>query len=112
MPTASRARHLMRRFRFTMRALFAPTPRAHPERPKRTIPVVVKPGAQITHKRGDGGAGHAAACPHCGLQLTITRDKLGTRVTFDLREWERLCKFPHLDSPVLCLIARSQSADT
>jgi hypothetical protein len=47
-----------------------------------------------------------ATCPHCGLVLRITLDKIGTRVRFTVKEWRGLCKFPHLDSPVLCLSAK------
>ena len=47
-------------------------------------------------------------CPVCGLVLTVKRTKGGTRLSYDTREWKRLCKRPDLDSPVLCLLQGSR----
>lgn len=55
----------------------------------------------VTH-----AAGHAQTltCPQCGLALTIRRVKGGTHLSYNARDWKRLCKYPELDSPVLCLL--------
>ncbi|HWE20902.1 MAG TPA: hypothetical protein VG758_27655 [Hyphomicrobiaceae bacterium] len=46
------------------------------------------------------------SCPHCGLVLTIKRVKGGTRISYDPAEWRRLCNYPALDSPILCLVEK------
>jgi hypothetical protein len=51
-------------------------------------------------------------CPHCGLVLTIRPSKIGMRLTFAAAEWSRLCKYPALDSPVLCLAERGSRGET
>jgi hypothetical protein len=53
-----------------------------------------------------GGSERTFACPHCGLKLTIVPDKLGTHLSFDFEEWKRRCRFPGLESPVLCLVGQ------
>lgn len=52
------------------------------------------------------GSERTFACPHCGLKLTIVPDKLGTHLSFDFEEWKRRCRFPGLESPVLCLVGQ------
>jgi hypothetical protein len=46
------------------------------------------------------------SCPHCGLLLTLKPGKGGTRLTYNLQEWKRLCTHLDLESPVLCLLER------
>jgi hypothetical protein len=53
-----------------------------------------------------GGAEKTFACPHCGLKLTIVPDKLGTHLSFDFEEWKRRCRFPGMESPLLCLLGQ------
>ena len=76
------------------------------------MPVLPQSDAHNARKALNGGAGKAFACPHCGLTLTIAPDKRGTRISFAVKEWQRLCKFPDLDSPVLCLAKRGSRRAT
>ena len=46
----------------------------------------------------------SSSCRHCGLVLRIQPDKSETRLSFDGEEWNRLCKYLDLGSPVLCLV--------
>ncbi len=55
-----------------------------------------------------GRSATSFACPHCGLKLTIVPNKPATH-SYDFEEWKHRCKFPDLDSPVLCLVARGGS---
>jgi hypothetical protein len=48
-------------------------------------------------------------CPHCGLALTIDDSQGGTVVGYAPAEWRRLCKYPDLGSPALCLLQGSGS---
>jgi hypothetical protein len=57
-------------------------------------------------------AAKTATCPHCGLVLAITLDKIDTRVRFGVKEWQRRCRYPDLDSPVLCLAERGSRSET
>jgi len=41
--------------------------------------------------------------------LTIKRVKGGTRLSYNARAWRSVCKHLDLDSPVLCLLERSDS---
>jgi hypothetical protein len=63
----------------------------------------------VTH---DPGGTQTLSCPHCGLTLTVSRIKGGTRITYRIREWKRRCKHIALDSPVLCLIERPGNGST
>jgi hypothetical protein len=36
--------------------------------------------------------------------LTIEDARGATHITYDPAEWRRLCKYPALDSPALCLL--------
>jgi len=40
---------------------------------------------------------------HAGV---VVPDKLGTHLSFDFEEWKRRCRFPGLESPVLCLVGQ------
>ena len=57
----------------------------------------------VTHVHVGAPAGR---CPHCGLVLTVRQVEGGTRLSYDMWEWQRLCKQMALDSPVLCLLKR------
>jgi len=52
----------------------------------------------------------SSPCPHCGLVLIIKPDKTETRLRFAVKEWERLCKYVHLGSPVMCLLQDASAA--
>jgi len=43
--------------------------------------------------------------------LTIKRVRGGTRLSYNAREWEGVCKYLDLDSPVLCLLERGGSTE-
>ena len=45
-----------------------------------------------------------SSCPNCGLALAIKPSEAETRCSFAYEEWERLCKYLHLGSPLLCLV--------
>jgi hypothetical protein len=45
-------------------------------------------------------------CPDCGLVLTSTRGVPRNRLSYDVNEWLRCCKRPHLGDPVWCLVHR------
>jgi hypothetical protein len=52
----------------------------------------------------------SSSCPHCGLALTIKPDKTETRLSFEVEEWKRLCKYLYLGSPLLCLVQIAPAA--
>lgn len=56
------------------------------------------------------GSAQSLTCPQCGLVVTIKRIKGGARLSYNAREWKRLCKNPELDSPVLCLLDKGGRA--
>lgn len=50
-------------------------------------------------------AAETVRCPHCGIVLTLDKTVTGKdTLKYDLDEWRRLCKHPHLRSPALCLV--------
>lgn len=44
------------------------------------------------------------SCPHCGLVLTLDDTQGSIVITYDPGEWLRLCRYPDLGSPALCLL--------
>ncbi len=44
----------------------------------------------------------ARACPVCSLPLTVVHTSEGKTVEYDIAEWARLCRHPHVGSPLLC----------
>jgi hypothetical protein len=52
----------------------------------------------------------SSSCCHCGLGLRIQPHKSETHLSFDGEEWNRLCKYPDLGSPVLCLMQIASAA--
>ena len=100
-PTPSRERHLSRRFQLTHLAQGIPKRRVSPHR-----------AAPDAREDADCVPAKASSCPHCGLFLTIKRDKTGTLLSFNAKEWRRLCKYPDLDSPVLCLAEGGSRSNT
>jgi len=53
-------------------------------------------------------AAETVKCPHCGLAVTIDSTATGKpTLKYDLDEWRRLCKLPHLRSPALCFVTRN-----
>ena len=51
------------------------------------------------------------ACPYCGLALVVCQQDDHQTIHYDFREWAKLCKWPELESPVLCLIAGPTKSD-
>jgi hypothetical protein len=45
-------------------------------------------------------------CPDCGLVLRVSRDTSGSRLLYDVNDWQRRCKRLHLDDPAWCLVQR------
>jgi hypothetical protein len=45
-------------------------------------------------------------CPDCGLVLRVVRDPSGSKLVYDVNDWQRRCKRLHLDDPSWCLIRR------
>jgi hypothetical protein len=60
----------------------------------------------VTHA---AGRALTLTCPRCGLALAVRQVKGGTHLSYNARDWKRLCKYPELDSPVLCLLEASGS---
>jgi hypothetical protein len=50
--------------------------------------------------------GHATRCPSCGLALQVSMRGQGPEMTYDFSTWSRVCRFPLLGGPSVCL-ARS-----
>ena len=46
----------------------------------------------------------SSSCPHCNLALMIKPGKTETRLSFAFEEWQWLCKYLYLESPLLCLV--------
>jgi len=51
----------------------------------------------------DDNPGHESHCPRCGLTLQFAARKAGPELTYDFPAWNRLCKFPVLGGPSMCL---------
>ena len=45
-------------------------------------------------------------CPDCGLTLELAVERERSKAEYDTEEWRRVCKRPHLDSLLWCLIQR------
>ena len=45
-------------------------------------------------------------CPDCGLVFRVRRDASGSRLLYDVNDWQRRCKRLDLDDPALCLVQR------
>ena len=48
-------------------------------------------------------------CPDCGLVVRVTRDAKGSKLIYDVNDWQRRCKHPDLDDPALCLVWRKRT---
>jgi hypothetical protein len=43
-------------------------------------------------------------CPDCGLVLRVTRDATGSKLIYDVNDWQRRCKRLDHDDPAWCLV--------
>jgi hypothetical protein len=43
-------------------------------------------------------------CPDCGLVLRLTRDKMGSKLIYDVNDWQRRCKRLEHKGPAWCLV--------
>ena len=68
--------------------------------------------SRLTPMVSDTVARRTFSCPHCGLGLTIddTDTQGSTSISYDPAEWRRLCQYPDLDSPALCLLEGGDGA--
>lgn len=41
-------------------------------------------------------------CPNCALTLTLTHDRDGTTIGYDIEAWARRCLCPERDGPLAC----------
>jgi hypothetical protein len=39
---------------------------------------------------------HTIACPDCDLVLRVARNDVGSTLIYDVTDWQRRCKHPHL----------------
>lgn len=67
--------------------------------------------AAVTHFSSFNGQGVAGprekiTCPDCGLVLTAARGVPRYKLSYDVNEWRRCCKRPHLGDPMWCLVYR------
>ena len=104
MPTAWRER-LARWLPAAVLELPARLWRAHPQTERKHGMPLLQSSVNGPGKPA-GDSQKAFPCPHCGLMLTLLPDKLGTHLSFDFAEWQRRCRSPGLESPVLCLVGR------
>jgi hypothetical protein len=42
------------------------------------------------------------ACPACALALTLTHNRQGTTICYDVDSWARLCTCTERDGPLAC----------
>jgi hypothetical protein len=60
------------------------------------------PRISLSASTDNGMPARTITCPDCGLVLRVQ----GPRFLYDAKEWRRICKRIHLDSPAACLIQR------
>jgi hypothetical protein len=49
-------------------------------------------------------ANKTITCPDCGLVLSVTRDKTGSKLTYNVKDWQRRCTRIEHDNPAWCLL--------
>jgi hypothetical protein len=45
-------------------------------------------------------------CPDCGLDIRVLSDATGSKLVYDINDWQRRCRRPNLGGVALCLVRR------
>jgi hypothetical protein len=54
--------------------------------------------------------GRRSRCPVCGLPLQVRAHGPGPEISYDFPAWDRLCRYPALGGPSMCLAGAREPA--